>query len=245
MAKRLAAAGVEAVFHDACDASATPKEDLLARCEPQGPWGRFRLKDMGCTISHLDALAAFLERDEAYCLMLEDDADPSADLGVWLADMSWWPADAEIVKIERWRSRKLKVLLGRPAGRHRGRTLRRLHSRHMGTAGYIVSRAGARRVVGHRPVNMPIDHMLFNMNASPLAAQLKTYQVEPALVKQADQEPGPARPGTSRSDYDRRETGVAYMMRELKRGLYEIRLAPAQMRQLVGGATLTRPTWKN
>ncbi|CUH63130.1 Lipooligosaccharide biosynthesis protein lex-1 [Thalassovita autumnalis] len=187
VAEQFAHANVDAQFFDATDGVVTP--EALSAFDDFGPWGPMEMHAKACTHSHIQALRAFLSTDESYCLMLEDDVFLSEDLGAWLADMSWWPNDADVVKIERWLDDRLIVLLAPNGATHLGRCISRLRSRHSGTAGYLVSRTGAQKIVAHDNRNVPIDHNLFNGAVSPLARKLVTYQVSPALSVQGNLPP--------------------------------------------------------
>ncbi len=226
-------AGIAPVYFPAIDAREPDNRARLDQMPDHGPWGAVALHDKACTASHLALLRAFLERDESYCLVLEDDVFLSPEISEWLADLSWWPDDAEMVKLERWRDDKLLLVMDRKARTHLGRSIARLHSRHSGTAGYMVSRKGAEKIVETQVVNMPIDHLLFNINISPTARSLTTYQVFPALVVQGN-DPEPAAGST------RAQTGKPAENRHLKklrRGWAEIKVVPElAARCLVGGA---------
>ncbi|WP_158966402.1 glycosyltransferase family 25 protein [Chachezhania sediminis] len=229
MARELAAAGVAADFFDACDGRAQENAAALAAMPDHGPWGAVAMHAKACTRSHLLLMEQFLARDEDYCLVLEDDAFLSPDLQLWLADMSWWPAGADIVKIERWRDDKLFVALGRDGRTHLGRTVAPLLSRHSGTAGYIVSRAGAAKIVAARRIDMPIDHLLFNVNISALARGLDRWQVSPALVVQGNEPPAAAAPAAPQQPLENKT------LRELRRSWHEVKLLPKFLGLLATG----------
>ncbi|MGV6850390.1 MAG: glycosyltransferase family 25 protein [Marinibacterium sp.] len=231
---QLDGAGVVADFFSAFDAREPRNADRLAAQPDHGPWGAVAVHDKACTQSHLLLMQAFLASKATYCLVLEDDAFLSPELGAWLGDLSWWPLGAEMVKLERWRDDKLYLVMDRAAKTHLGRQVARLWSRHSGTAGYIISRSGAKKVVAVKGINMPIDHLLFNVNISPLARSLVTYQVHPALVVQGN-DPTPASAGT------RAQTGKPAenkLIKDLRRGWHEIKVIPGlAARCLMGGAT--------
>jgi len=221
MQAEMSKAGIGASFFDAVDGRAPENAARLAAMADRGPWGVVEMHAKACTSSHLDLLAEFLETGAEYCLVLEDDAFLSPELADWIADMSWWPAEAEIVKIERWRDDKLYVALGANPKTHLGREIAPLLSRHSGTAGYIVSRAGAAKVVAAEPVNMPIDHLLFNVNISPLARSLNCWQIEPALVVQGNEPPHSG--GSAPVPPTVTESRIA---KELRRGWHEAKVVP-------------------
>jgi len=218
MQAELAEAGITASFPPAFDMNEHAAEVMLQHCKPTGPWGTFQPGNMACTISHEMAWERFMASDAMYCVVLEDDVFVSPDIAAWLSDMSWWPADAQLIKIERWNGRNTKVLLAKDGPAHLGRQLRRLFGRHVGSAGYILNREGARRMLAHRPFAVSIDNYLFNRNASPAARSVVTYQVSPALVQQGNEPEGVA-PSLS---HRKRPKGWALTVQKVKRGWNEI-----------------------
>jgi len=234
MRDELARAGIACAFFDAVDArlgEAALAPDTLA----EGPLGPLHPHDRACTLSHVRAMEAFLETDADVALILEDDVHIAPDLAAWLAEAAaWWPEGAEMVKIERWRDDRLRVLVG-PARHHRGRDLRRLLTRHSGTGGYMISRAGARKVLGARPYALPIDHVLFNQAASSVARALSIWQVTPALVVQGNDPPG-ITPGARP-----RLSGWPALRRAIKRGWREVSYPLSTwMSALSGAATFAK-----
>ncbi len=242
MQEQFAHSGVLAEFFPAFDACAEENAKELASLTDYGPWGAYYPHDKACTLSHIKALTSFLESDQEFCLVMEDDAYLSEDLGNWIADMSWWPVDADIVKLERWRDDRFLVLLDQKRASHLGRDLRKLHSRHSGTAGYIISRKGAEKVVAYGLPNFPADHLLFNVNASPLARALTTYQVSPALVVQGnDPKNNTPQPPRLRHTLPENKT-----FREIRRGLFELKVLPKFLWLLATGtARFCKVAWQD
>ncbi|MEO0633920.1 MAG: glycosyltransferase family 25 protein [Pseudomonadota bacterium] len=218
MQAELATAGITARFLPAFDMKEHAPEKLLEHCTRTGPWGVFQPGNMACTISHELAWERFLETGAEFCVILEDDVYISPDIAAWLADLSWWPDDAHLVKIERWNGRDTKVLLERSGPDHLGRSLRRLFSRHVGSAGYILNRDGARIMLAHRPFRVSIDNHLFNRNASPAARAVVTYQVNPALVTQGNEPEGVPASLTHR----KKPEGMEKWLQKARRGWHEV-----------------------
>ncbi|MBX2804989.1 MAG: glycosyltransferase family 25 protein [Hyphomicrobiales bacterium] len=244
MVEEFAKAGLEAKFFDAVDASKADSEFFSETFRRYGRWGMLRMHDMACTLSHLNALKQFLAGNADYCLILEDDVFVSPDLKSWIEDLSWWPTDADVVKIEKWRNNSTRILLGKIKTKHRGRVLRQLQSRHMGCAGYIASRKAATHITSYKHVDLPIDHLIFNVNASPISKKLKIYQVNPALIRQGN-EPERASPNSYVKTKEVREKGFQYIKREIRRGFYEINRLHLQIASLVfHHGVLIKPSWK-
>jgi glycosyl transferase family 25 len=160
---------------------------------------------------------------------LEDDVHLATDLGEWTRDLRWWPQDADIVKLERWRARTLKVLLDTDAAVHKGRRIARQRTRHVGAAGYMLTRHAAQVLLSHHPMPIVVDNYLFNPNASPAAAQLNIYQVQPALVTQGNEPPGWTAPPTAKY----RPEGMMLLRQKLKRAWYEMAYPAATWARLV------------
>lgn len=175
--------------------------ERLAAMPSWGPWGEVHGHAKGCTLSHFKAFQALVDSGASHGLVMEDDIFVAEDLAGWLSNTDWIPADADVVKLERWRDDRLLVLLGpkmelppRPGigtgvAQHRGLALRRLHSKHSGTAGFIVSARFARAILQMPLPNVPIDHLLFNPNVSALARRSTVYQLMPALIEQGNEPP--------------------------------------------------------
>lgn len=218
MAAECARAGIRVTLYDAVDMAVVPYEAMLLECRPEGPWGVFHHQNMACTLSHVRIWERFLTTDAAFCLVLEDDVFIAPDLGRWLADLSWWPDGADIVKLERWRSNRLKVLLDQPGHGHLGRRVQRMRSRHSGSAGYILTRDTAEGLLAAAPYGLTIDQLLFNANASTAARGLALYQITPALIEQGNEPP----PRAPRTETRLRPAGLALLRQKLKRGYHEI-----------------------
>lgn len=165
--------------------------ELLAAMPSWGPWGEVHGHAKGCTLSHFKAFEALVASGASHGLILEDDVFLAEDIAEWLASTDWIPADADVVKLERWRDDRLLVLMGPVSAHRQGRGLRRLYSKHSGTAGFIISAVFAARVLAMPRPKVPIDHLLFNPNVSALARASTVYQLLPALVEQGNE---PARP---------------------------------------------------
>lgn len=217
MRGELAKAGLDARTTPGLDYRTAGTGDLEKYCKPEGPWGTFHLQNMACTISHMRAWERFIASDATHCLVLEDDVFIAPDLGAWLADLSWWPQGADMIKVERWQSPRLKVLLERHS-EHRGRAISRLLSRHVGAAGYVMTRQAAQKAIDARPYDITIDNLLFNANASRLSRSMVIYQVHPAMVQQGNEPPKLEK----RVEKRLRPTGWALVRQKVKRGYYEV-----------------------
>jgi glycosyl transferase family 25 len=233
--------GLRFVRIDALDAgTAGPLSDKFA---DSGPLGEIPRGDKACLLSHRAAWEAFIAGDGDHAAILEDDVILSPSAARLLNDASWIPAGVEVVKLEHYGPPGQSVLLSDfravgAVGSHRFR-IARMHSRHTGAAAYILSRAAAKRLLAEPRFNLPVDHLLFNPNNSPLFAALSPWQLLPALARQQDFV-GAA------SDIEKTRVGLrkfdrTYVKRELVRFGYDLKLLPGQLaRMLSGRARFTR-----
>lgn len=166
--------GVEATRISAIDAKTLP---ALKRPD------NLNLGARACMLSHCKALRAFLATGRPAALILEDDAEVAADTAALLESTDWWPPGAGILKLES-KSRKPRFV-----GAHRGRTptgrsLRRMYHGSAGSAGYLIGRTAARKVLeACEETPVPIDHILFGQHRSRAARRLRPLQIVPAMVR--------------------------------------------------------------
>lgn len=160
-------------------------EDEISRWSQRQPDGSLCLSpsEVGCMLSHRNAWEKIAAMDTGHAVVLEDDIHMSDDAVTFLTSGDWIPADAEIVKIEtvkKWKTVVSKKTI--PLARdHR---LARLLGQHFGTGGYIITPAGARRLLAEiGAVHMAIDQIMFDP-ASELFHRLSIYQIMPALCIQ-------------------------------------------------------------
>jgi glycosyl transferase family 25 len=217
---------------------------------PGGPLGEIPRGDKCCLLSHRMAWELFLQSGEAHAVFLEDDVRLAAGAGALLRDGDWIPADVGVVKLEHYGPRGQRVLLKdlrdvtfsmappRQAATARGFRLGRMLSRHTGAAAYILSQPAARLLLSQTRFNLPVDHLLFNPNNSPLFARLAPWQLLPAIARQ-EQFVG------EKSDIEGtrvalRTLSPRYVARELVRLGYDLKLLPRQLAAMISGATFTK-----
>lgn len=136
--------------------------------------------EVGILLSQREAWRRIAESGTAG-VIFEDDIHLAPGAEKLLADLSWLPAEADIVKIE---TTGRTIAVSRKNLDVAGLSLSVLRSAHLGAAGYIVTPKAARLLLGaigksHRAV----DHLIFDP-VSPLFSQLKIYQTIPALCIQ-------------------------------------------------------------
>ena len=117
-----------------------PANDWLIDGVPAQITGiRMRRGEHAVHASHCVAWRDAADRGLDAVIVLEDDAVLSPDFAR-LLEPGWIPADADIVKLEAyWGEIELGPVSGHPFP---GRELRRLHSMHLGAAGYLVTASG-------------------------------------------------------------------------------------------------------
>ncbi|HWG06080.1 MAG TPA: glycosyltransferase family 25 protein, partial [Beijerinckiaceae bacterium] len=178
MEAELARAGVDGIFVRAVDG-----RRFGERC----PQSSLSKAETALALSHRKAWRIFLASGAEHAVVLEDDVHLGRDFKPILAlDWKRWEFDA--VKLETlfhkaWHSRR-----GVAAG---ARKLHRLGAEHLASAGYLISRAGARKMLAvTRPVVEPVDHVLFGRGAME-DGRFVALQLVPAIVVQDGLHPNP------------------------------------------------------
>lgn len=236
MEAELTRVGISADGWDAVDASEAANTQRLAAMPDSGAWGPMHGHAKGCLASHLDALAAFLQGEASHLLILEDDVFLADDLANWIKG-DYWPQGADVLKLERWRDDRLKIILDRAAQSHSNRQIKRLRTRHSGSAGYIITRNGAQIVLASGLLSLPVDHLLFNPFVSPVARRLATHQVTPALVVQGN-EPAVTRNRTGR----KAPKSLGHKLQRFAAEMAVLRQVP---RLVLGTSHLTSVAWRS
>lgn len=138
--------------------------------------------DIACFLSHRKCWESISQGGDDYVCVLEDDLHMSRDSAKFLSETGWIPNDADIVKIETYR----QGITYRKAARLQvfDRAIVPLKSSHIGTAGYIVSRDCARRLLEMTEYFYdPVDGVMFNP-AYGVSSELHIMQMVPALCIQ-------------------------------------------------------------
>jgi len=153
----------------------------LEGCEvsdPQLPMSYENLSryNRGNVMSHRLAWTKFLETDERFACILEDDVVLSPGFRGFMQDEIWLPAGGHVVKLETTRQ---PILLSRRRISCRDRCAAVLKSAHFGTAAYVISREGARFFLERttRP-DRPLDRLMFSRATTEVSPY--TYQMIPA-----------------------------------------------------------------
>ncbi len=240
MERQAEAAGIRLDFCEAVDAATAPMDMLRSLAQP-GPLGTLSDGDLCCTLSHRKVWRMIADGDAPYAAVLEDDVALAEDAGAFLASDDWIPQGTKLIKLERFGNRRHKVVMEPAVAGFGGRRLRRIRSKYVGAAGYVISREAAEMMwQATESVRLPVDHLLFNPNGSPLFGRLEPLAFEPALMQQGV---------NAESDIHgfrlKGRTGdLAYWWRETVRGYYELRLVPLFAALLMTGrAELVKPSF--
>jgi glycosyl transferase family 25 len=232
MTAQLSNLGLPVQVVPAVDAMKVSDDQANRRFAANGPLGPIPKGDKCCTLSHMRAWEMFLASGDSLALVLEDDVAIDSDAIRLLQDLSWIGPSVGLVKIEHYGPESQRVLVDELVDVGCGRQVGRLLSRHTGAAAYIISRQTAQKVLSWpKRWTLPVDHMLFNPNNSPLAATLRPYQLTPAIARQTE-----AIGGATDIDHWRAELrngGWAHLRREMVRAYYELRLLPSQIASLL------------
>ena len=218
----------------ALDGESPASEELAQRWFAQtGPLGPLSRHEKCCALSHRIAWSALVDSGEDYAVIMEDDVRLGPDAGL-LGNREWIPQGVDLIKLEHFGPESQRVLV---ADERRletaGISIGRMASRHTGAAAYLLSRRAAQRLLTLAQFNLPVDHLLFNPNISPVFADLAPWQMMPPLARQRDFV-------GERSDLEParrplRRFSPAYVKREIMRGAYEWKLVPRQLLLLLSG----------
>ena len=234
MTEQLGRLGLAFERFDAIDAQSADPKELDAPFAATGPLGALSAGDKACTLSHLHLWRRIAAGEEAHAVVLEDDILISAAAPEFLSGDDWIPDRAGLVKLERYGDANQLIVIDRERIPARGRHIAPLLSRHTGSGGYVISRQTAAALAGLKDkFTLPIDHLLFNPNNSPIFGWLKPWQLLPAIVDQR------VEVGGATDIHQTREVGkpkgLALARRQLVRNYYDVRLVPRQVAAVLSG----------
>jgi len=142
-------------------------------------WQPLNPGEIGLFMSHRAAWQGFVDGEGDYAAVFEDDAVLSARIAQVLAAIEQTRPMADVIKLET--TRRQVVLRSDGLALTAGFRLQGLCSWHGGTAAYVVSREGARKLLAATwPLADPVDQVMFNP-MSRLSASLRLLQVSPAV----------------------------------------------------------------
>lgn len=234
MAEQLDRLGLAFERFDAIDAKAADPEELGAPFARNGPLGVLSPGDKACTVSHMHLWRRIAGGDDPYAVVLEDDILLSSSAPSFLSSSGWIPDGVGLIKPERYGDENQLVVIGKPRISVQGRTLAPLLSRHTGTGGYIISRALAARLAGmDEKIALPVDHLMFNPNNSPIFGWLQPWQLLPAILDQRVEVGGAT--DIHRTRQATKPQGWDLVKRQIRRNYFDLRLVPRQVLQVISG----------
>jgi glycosyl transferase family 25 len=191
MREELAKAGVSADFVMAVDGRACRARAAL----------HLSVAETALILSHRKAWRRLLKSGAPFGVVLEDDVHLGENFATLLG-ADWGAHIFDAVKLETMFDR---VWIARRGEAVVGRTLRRLGAEHLGAAGYLISRAGARKCLAMtRGLTEPVDQTLFG-RTTIFEGRLRVLQLAPgAVVQDRPHHASGARPPASHRGRPRR-----------------------------------------
>lgn len=182
MAAQFAALALSAERVEAFSPEAVPVASLARWTDPVRP-RHVSPPELACSFSHRRAWRLIVERDLPAACILEDDAWLSPAFAGLIATVTDL-AGFDLVKIEQ---RDQPANIGRQAGELMpGIGLHRPYSFAAGGGGYLLSQAGARKLLARSvPLDVPLDRILFDPD-EPVFHRLAVAQAVPGLVMPAE-----------------------------------------------------------
>ncbi len=184
-------------------------------------------------------LERLAESGAPYAAVLEDDVVLDQRAPLVLQNADWIPAGADLIKLEHYGPPGQSVLLSDFTEVGHGFRLGRMRSRHTGGAAYILSRRAAELLLQVPRFDLPVDHLLFNPNNSPIVRAAESLAV--AADRGAAQDFSGDISDIEGSRVGLRAFSLTYAQRELIRFGYDLKLLPRQLALLaIGKAKFTR-----
>ncbi len=178
------ALGVEFKRLSAVDGRKLSKETLAAEISPEFEFQPVNAGETGLFMSHKAAWQLLRASGKPHAAVFEDDVQMSLSMRQVLDAIDGLQQDFDIIKLE---TTLRRVVCSRTACVLRsGDTLQPLLSWHGGTAGYVISAAGAGKLLQWKQrVADPVDQVMFNP-MSRFSSRLKILQLNPAACIQKD-----------------------------------------------------------
>jgi glycosyl transferase family 25 len=191
-------------------------------------------------LSHRKAWRKLLAGRDEFAVVLEDDVHLGEGFAALIAS-DWAGLAFDVIKLETMFHR---TLVARSRVRLGDRALHRLRSEHVGAAGYIVSRKGARKLLAatHR-LHEPVDQTIFGRRAIR-RGEIVAYQLVPAIVVQ-DNLRTDARAGLATTLHEPDRLALAEAARGAKpRGLQRLWREAARLGTQLADAARARTTYR-
>ncbi|MBT9287914.1 glycosyltransferase family 25 protein [Prosthecodimorpha staleyi] len=161
----------------------TEVSDELSRTwVPPGRDRPLAVAHVACFLSHMRAWQAIADGSDRYGAVFEDDVILAPDIAAFLGVEDWIPAGADVVKLETKETPEARIdrRASGALGRHK---VHRLRGKHLGAAGYVLSREMALRLLQRDLPKYPVDRVLFH-ETEGLLSHWNIHQVVPGLCIQ-------------------------------------------------------------
>lgn len=156
--------------------SAVNKDQLSDDAIRQVAGGGWSHGEIACFLSHVEVWKLIAAGDDGHAAVFEDDVHFSRHASQFLRSSSWVPTGIDLVKLE---TTLVPVATGPGGIEMEGHRLLRLRSFHNGSAGYIISkRLAAKLVADAARIDRPLDDFVFEKHMA------SCWQMSPALCVQ-------------------------------------------------------------
>ncbi|WP_299184598.1 glycosyltransferase family 25 protein [uncultured Psychrobacter sp.] len=138
--------------------------------------------EVACYLSHYCLWQQVIEHKLPYLMVFEDDIYFSKSAKTLLNNLDWLSNDFDVIKLETMYE---SVMIKANTALQPPHKLYRMKTRHLGTAGYIISQKGAKNMielVRKFGINSPVDHFMFDIFLEKNVHNV--YQLNPALCIQ-------------------------------------------------------------
>lgn len=160
-------------------------DDGVLRLQPASEvWKRMNKGEIACFMSHRTCWEKIAEGADEYGAVVEDDVLLAGHAASFLSSADWIPKHVGLLKIETFRE---KVFVSRTARSVKdGFKVYQLNSVHVGTGGYIVSKAYAKKLLSYsnEALPCPVDHFMFDP-LLPSMGENAVHQLVPAICIQS------------------------------------------------------------
>lgn len=156
--------------------------DTLAKYQLSVTSERLSQGEIACFLSHYCLWQQVVEQQLPYLMVFEDDIYFSKSANFLLSNLDWLPNNFDLVKLETMYE---EVILSKSVRSVLEHDVCQMQSSHMGTAGYIISQTGAKKLLTMTQgfgIDRPVDHIIFEKFIEQ--ENSKVYQVNPALCIQ-------------------------------------------------------------
>lgn len=163
--------------------------EQLSALRPKLKDRHFWLKEMtpgeiGAYLSHLKTWKLFLETDEEWALIMEDDSLFRENVKEFISDSSWIPEGVGLIQLTSKefpgidiREKEIKSLNEKKA-----RLLKIVEWSNLGALGYLINRQTAEHLISlSAKVLGPVDDILF-LYASPLRKTVEAWGLSPGVI---------------------------------------------------------------